>query len=349
MMSRRRGFTLIELLVVISIIAILAAMLFPVFARARESARKIQCLSNVKNIAMAFQIYLTDYDKLSPSEHRPEVLNYFKSYFNRPCLCTHAACVAVANPYLKLPVVLDEYIKNRDVWKCPNATYVHTVTINSGLVNNEHVIDWFREMVDSASMCPTVKPCNAPFPPGWGGQVTDTITMGWNGCPTPGTGGFDQSIAVYAPNYDLSTSQITDPSRWVVCGDGGIEVEGAAQHTSILAYPEMCRLDGNGCSPICGGDWDNCSWTRSCSALRQTAGGNGEGALDPTWRKNNGHPRHLGGSNVGFADGHARWMSAEAILFGGGLNWSGYADGTNQLANLAVCITPAKTNAYNGK
>jgi len=52
----------VELLVVIAIIAILAAMLFPVFARARESARKIQCLSNVKNIAMAFQIYLTDFD-----------------------------------------------------------------------------------------------------------------------------------------------------------------------------------------------------------------------------------------------------------------------------------------------
>ena len=51
-MSKRHGFTLIELLVVIAIIAILAAMLFPVFARARESARKIQCLSNVKNIGL---------------------------------------------------------------------------------------------------------------------------------------------------------------------------------------------------------------------------------------------------------------------------------------------------------
>jgi prepilin-type N-terminal cleavage/methylation domain-containing protein len=58
MMSRRKGFTLIELLVVIAIIGILAAMLFPVFARAREAARKIQCLSNVKNIAMAVQMYL---------------------------------------------------------------------------------------------------------------------------------------------------------------------------------------------------------------------------------------------------------------------------------------------------
>src|SRR5512141_3170367 len=63
MFRGRRGFTLIELLVVIAIIGILAAMLFPVFARARESARKVQCLSNVKNIAMAVSMYLGEYDK----------------------------------------------------------------------------------------------------------------------------------------------------------------------------------------------------------------------------------------------------------------------------------------------
>jgi prepilin-type N-terminal cleavage/methylation domain-containing protein len=65
-MTRRHGFTLIELLVVIAIIGILAAMLFPVFARARESARKIQCLSNVKNIAMAVQMYIADYQQSPP-------------------------------------------------------------------------------------------------------------------------------------------------------------------------------------------------------------------------------------------------------------------------------------------
>jgi len=59
-MRRRKGFTLIELLVVIAIIGILAAMVFPVFARARESARKAVCLSNVKNIALAIQMYLAD-------------------------------------------------------------------------------------------------------------------------------------------------------------------------------------------------------------------------------------------------------------------------------------------------
>ena len=62
----RRGFTLIELLVVIAIIAILAAILFPVFSRARAKARQAACLSNMKQIALASQMYATDYDEMVP-------------------------------------------------------------------------------------------------------------------------------------------------------------------------------------------------------------------------------------------------------------------------------------------
>ncbi len=65
-MKRRSGFTLIELLVVIAIIAILAAILFPVFAQAREKARQISCLSNEKQLGLAVLQYVQDYDETFP-------------------------------------------------------------------------------------------------------------------------------------------------------------------------------------------------------------------------------------------------------------------------------------------
>src|SRR5438045_8254156 len=63
----RHAFTLIELLVVIAIIAILAAILFPVFARAREKARQASCQSNLKQIGIAFKMYVQDYDETWPN------------------------------------------------------------------------------------------------------------------------------------------------------------------------------------------------------------------------------------------------------------------------------------------
>ena len=167
---RIRGFTLIELLVVIAIIGILAAMLFPVFARARESARKTQCLANVKNIAMAFQIYLTDYDRFPPSEHRRnELLPLLTTAFGRGCEPAQWA-VNQANPYLRWPVILDEYVKSRDVWKCPSATWMmgFDIVFDPGGPDG-----WAHWMADHAFAGwdgqYLVHPCMTYFPTGWGG------------------------------------------------------------------------------------------------------------------------------------------------------------------------------------
>jgi len=87
----RRGFTLIELLVVIAIIAILAAILFPVFARAREKARQTSCLANVKQIGLGMLMYAQDYDEsmprgsavtwnpTSPNSHMMGIMPYVKN------------------------------------------------------------------------------------------------------------------------------------------------------------------------------------------------------------------------------------------------------------------------------
>lgn len=69
--SRRRAFTLLELLIVIAIIAILAALLFPVFARAREAARKATCSSNLRQVGLALEMYVQDYDETLPDNDDP--------------------------------------------------------------------------------------------------------------------------------------------------------------------------------------------------------------------------------------------------------------------------------------
>jgi prepilin-type N-terminal cleavage/methylation domain-containing protein/prepilin-type processing-associated H-X9-DG protein len=111
--SKVRGFTLIELLVVIAIIAILAAILFPVFAKVREKARQISCLSNEKQIGLAFTQYVQDYDETYP----------------------------LINPWTQINGPLQAamwenelypYVKSTDVFKCPDNPNRNSVQGNQG-------------------------------------------------------------------------------------------------------------------------------------------------------------------------------------------------------------------------
>lgn len=98
----RRGFTLIELLVVIAIIAILAAILFPVFARAREKARQTSCLSNMKQIGLAGLMYAQDYDGRYPQQ-------WYGS-----------GGVPYASVGFNFRELLTPYMKNEQIWLCPS-------------------------------------------------------------------------------------------------------------------------------------------------------------------------------------------------------------------------------------
>jgi len=121
----RKGFTLIELLVVIAIIAILAAILFPVFAKARAKARQSSCVSNLKQLGLAFMQYQTDYDGCLPdsrvsynwyASHPPG--NYYGAdhiTWWSIRLWSDDTQTALAGSAL----TLNPYIKNQNLWICP--------------------------------------------------------------------------------------------------------------------------------------------------------------------------------------------------------------------------------------
>lgn len=119
-----KGFTLIELLVVIAIIAILAAILFPVFAKAREAARKTQCLSNTKQLGTAMAMYRSDFDNQFPmggwygDTSTPDSLDVSCDWQNS----------------------IFPYVKNRQAYWCPSSEDIHNA--------NDERPDWNRTASD---------------------------------------------------------------------------------------------------------------------------------------------------------------------------------------------------------
>jgi prepilin-type N-terminal cleavage/methylation domain-containing protein/prepilin-type processing-associated H-X9-DG protein len=114
-MERKRGFTLIELLVVIAIIAILAAILFPVFAQAREKARSISCVSNVRQMGVAAVMYAQDYDETYPGmwQWSPCAIYFHSPYIYPP---------GWTQPMAEQLCETCPYVKNAAVYRCPSRT-----------------------------------------------------------------------------------------------------------------------------------------------------------------------------------------------------------------------------------
>ncbi len=180
---KRSGFTLIELLVVIAIIAILAAILFPVFAKAREKARQTACLSNLKQVGNAIMMYTQDYDGSMPGQR--DANGPGNGWSGQPWTQAQAA------GYETWLGDIQPYIKNVGVLGCPDAVpYDGTV---AGNMNSYYL----NGMVNHIAEASITKPadtimvwecqCGTPlmmywarmFPNGWNGSTFDLGTCPW--------------------------------------------------------------------------------------------------------------------------------------------------------------------------
>lgn len=244
---RRRAFTLIELLVVIAIIAILAAILFPVFSRARESARKSACMSNLKQIAQAIQMYTQDWDEMFPYANWGHFNTGDPAYGNQ------------LNPFAADWVDgIYPYLKNTGIFGCPS--------VSPGQRGGAGVCDFIKQR--NPAFAPNIK-----------------ITYGYS-----------EPIAMNC-NGKASLAAIKYPAESFIVGESTCHWLGGYWNDQKFFFRRTAFADGYGCG---------------CPP---------SGAIPPN---PDDHTYHSGGANIGFADGHVKWMKWDqlfSVMRGGTLRY----------------------------
>ncbi len=277
--SKRSGFTLIELLVVIAIIAILASILFPVFAQAREKARAIACISNLKQIGLATMQYTQDYDETYPNGWHPGPGN----------------------------------TAGIDVWRLSILPYVgqsfgHVTdnsTNNPGGMYSPAVKDtWNKANVLS---CPDA-PTSAAYGPSSYGYNTSALTNGWN----------DAAGNTSTLQYNgKALAALVNPAGLVAyCDAGQFKSNGASAAADPHYYDANADTSqecvnfqnaGQGETGNCG-PWgmNPAVWVPENASVDWSVGVPGESS---DWGANDDRRpfgRHAGRINCAFADGHAK-------------------------------------------
>jgi len=269
----RKGFTLIELLVVIAIIAILAAILFPVFAQARAKARQTTCLSNLKQIDLSFLMYKQDYD---------ETLPYWSWWYSSdqggcPRGDRPGACKQFGSLWLN---ALYPYEKNAQLYNCPTDRNEYSV-VNSNLY-------WWTQSNDPTTLVNVYGFERA--------VINQFLSYGSNEPLLNGSYGSPKDSLVDRP---ASTYLIADSITALSGGYGRPSRSNPADPTHNYLLRRIAYANG------CDGTWY----------------ADGPVAL-PAWDDVD-CVRHSGGANIGFADGHAKWMRASRITWDLGMGDQG--------------------------
>jgi len=282
----RKGFTLIDLLVVIAIIAILAAILFPVFAQAREKARATSCLSNTKQMGLGIMMYVQDYDEMYPC-------NSWDAHTD-PAIGPPIGTTDSDSGNPNFPAAFNfmfkvmPYTKNRQILVCPSDP--------AGGKN----ANWENYDPNPNPTCDDVWGVPTPM-----SYTANEQIIGYGGYQNPNGCLGDGS---FIPDWGLtpaSMASVPSPASTYMFGDSG-------------------RTNGMEAWWI-----NNVRAANYTMVTNQSAPGGGHSAdtgSNATWVANVHNSsiyRHQGGSNITFADGHAKFKN-------GGQIWSG-DDGEDQI------------------
>ncbi len=273
-LPRRSGFTLIELLVVIAIIAILAAILFPVFAQAREKARQISCVSNMKQVGLAVIQYTQDYDEAFPP------------------------AVQYANPgdpvgapvYWSSTTVIGPYLKSTAVLQCPDDSF--QANKSSGA---------YAALKGSRTPVPTSYMVNAVTPySDWGQSYTQhdlNGVMPWGVFPV-------DAEYPWSTQANITQASCHYPSDLVMMVDAreGWEEYGG-QGSEQNSEEDTWWGAGRGAYNTWG-----------YFSMSQVYWGLSDAILNPTYPDGKGMTKHSGHTNILFTDGHVKsWVPTQFL------------------------------------
>ncbi|MHB1461542.1 MAG: DUF1559 family PulG-like putative transporter [Armatimonadota bacterium] len=295
-MHKRNAFTLIELLVVIAIIAILAAILFPVFAQAREKAKQASCLSNQKQIGLAVMMYAQDFDETYPMAY------YYINGANS------------ANGYVQWTGLVDPYIKQKSsasgVWTCPS-----------------HTLHGFAPTNFTGGSAPA-----GQIPQTAGIQDIQAKRMSYIAnellIPRKKYDSVPQNVvsnsAVDSPAEVIAVAEITDTL-------GALNDSSPTGGAAIKSHRPTNAVSDNGAvfdgeagvkGPIYALTLDQALAAINYAKLNNNAGGQHHIAyISPA--------RHNGGANYVFADGHAKFFKLETTLNPANFLWGKQAYSCN--------------------
>jgi prepilin-type N-terminal cleavage/methylation domain-containing protein/prepilin-type processing-associated H-X9-DG protein len=285
--ARRRasGFTLIELLVVIAIIAILAAILFPVFAQAREKARAISCLSNAKEMATATIMYVQDYDETLYPYRTVDTNNYEDNPFWQSPFVGSGPCAGNSTANRQFwDVILYPYVKNYNIYKCPS---------NPGNINGNGV--WVN--IDQGSTPSSQSGCS------YGGQnsyavnkyLFQPVSSGGSGISLAAVAAAADTLVIMDATYYEELPRFTDDNNnqvisGILLGEPYFDPKAQGY---IMDWTNIGNGDGGG---------NNCCAAAPTSNAQILA------------EKAQIASRHMGKLNCVFLDGHAKVRDAIQLI-----------------------------------